>query len=177
MCHPQSLGGVDILWGWIWATSRELCWRKWLWTVVTMSLLVTSYVVLKQAVCTLNIRRLPNKFWNTIFIAANLFCNSLNVLIGKIEGCATRLILLHTLDQLRQPCAHEKQEHLPRSCISLNFVVLATSSLLQDIVIITTTCSYKWHLWGLQRGGNLREQDLGSMVTEKNGPSLPQEIQ
>jgi hypothetical protein len=75
---------------------------------------------------------MPKKFCNTIFIARNLLCNSLNILIGKLDGCITHLIFLHYLHQLQQPCTSKKQEHLSPYRKSFHFVFSATTLLPQE---------------------------------------------
>ena len=65
-------------------------------------------------------------------LIVNLLHISFNILIQQLDVCNTRLIFLHNLHQLQQPCTSRKQEHLSSSCTSLNSVFMATSTLLQE---------------------------------------------
>ena len=93
--------------------------------------LLSTHKQLSQII--INLRRLPKKFCNTIFIARNLLYNSYNSLnIGKIDGCITHLIFLHYLHHLQKTCTSKKQQHLPPYCTSLHFLFAATTSLPQE---------------------------------------------
>jgi hypothetical protein len=76
---------------------------------------------------------------------------------------------LHNL-QLQQPSASEIQEHLSPST-NFNFVLTASSSLTQQPHHSSQTFSYGWHPQGLQKGVNLREQDLAGQWVAKNSQS------
>jgi hypothetical protein len=100
-------------------------------------------------------------FCYTIFIAINLLHNSLNILLGELDGCITHLIFLRNVHQLQQPCASEKPIRLSSSCTGLNFVLAVTSSItssLPDVCLQMAglTVSKRWKSEGANselRGG------------------------
>ena len=72
----------------------------------------------------------------------------------------------HFATQSQQPSKAlcQWEQHLSPSCTCVNFVLAA---ILQQPHHYSQTFSQRWHLWGLERSGNLRQQDLGCMVGGK----------
>ena len=102
-----------------------------------------------------------------MFIARTFANNSMNLLTRQLDGCTTRLTSLHNLHQLQQPGVSETQEPLSPSSNSLNFVLTAISSLLQQSRHCSQTFTHGWHTWGPQIGVNLWQQDLVCKVGDE----------
>jgi len=120
-----------------------------------------SFVLIFKAlryVCGLA-KRLATQF----FIANNLLYISLNILIGSLDGHTTHLIFLHHLHQLQPLCTSKKQD----ICALVPIWILYSQPLFQWLCHNSQTFPHIWHLWGHQRGGHFRQQDLGSMVDEE----------
>jgi len=69
---------------------------------------------------------------------------------GCPKGCCTSVVSPST----ERSCIRKKQEHLSPCCAT------ATSFTSSVTLSSTLTSSRRWHLWGLQRGGNPRIQVL-----------------